>query len=101
MSDDDGGTFHYLYDFSKGPGAKFISVAAAAGTDHYLYFWGTQAGDLYRKSAPFLARKPAGTLGSADGFEYWHGFNADGSPNFMPGESSATALFHDSLPGQA
>ena len=48
-SDDEANTFHYLYDFSKGPDAKFINVAIANGNDGYLYFWGTQGGNLYRK----------------------------------------------------
>jgi hypothetical protein len=98
VSDDDGQTFHNLYDFSKGPAAKFINIAAAQGNDSYVYFWGTQGGDLYRKSAPFLARKPNRTLGRAEGFEYYHGLNAGGAPDFLPGESNATALFHDTLP---
>ena len=50
-SDDDANTFHYLYDFSKGPDAKFINVAIANGNDGYLYFWGTQGGTLPKKSA--------------------------------------------------
>ena len=51
VSDDDANTFHYLYDFSKGPAAKFINVAIANGNDGYLYFWGTQGGNLYREFA--------------------------------------------------
>jgi Domain of unknown function (DUF4185) len=98
VSDDDGNTFHYSYDFSQGPGAKFVEVAPAQGSDGFVYFWGTQGGDLYRQSAPFLARKPVGSLGSPDGLEYWHGSNADGTPQFMPGETSASPLFHDTLP---
>ena len=101
VSDDDGNTFHYLYDLSKGPQARFINVAAAQGNDAYVYLWGTQGGDLYRKSPPYLARKPVGSLGSPDGFEYLHAVNGDGTPVFMPGESNATPLFHDSLPDSA
>src|ERR1700686_3735605 len=42
VSDDDGNTYHYLYDFSapscvRCEGAKFINVAVGAGTDGYLY----------------------------------------------------------------
>jgi len=95
VSDDDGNTFHYAYDFSQGPGARFVMLAPAAGQDGNLYFWGTQGGDLYRKSPPYLARKPVGSLGSATGLEYWHGLNADGTPQFMPGEANAAPLFHD------
>src|SRR5579863_9824041 len=62
VSDDDGNTFHYLYDFSKGPctnceGAKFIYTAIAFGQDDYVYFWGSEGGLHFRKSVPYLARK--------------------------------------------
>ncbi len=99
-SDDDANTFHYLYDFSKGPDAKFINVAIANGNDGYLYFWGTQGGNLYRKSPPFLARKPIGSMNNLNGIEYLHEVNPDGTPVFMPNESDATPLFHDYLGGQ-
>ena len=92
-SDDDANTVHYLYDFSKGPDAKFINVAIANGNDGYLYFWGTQGGNLYRKSPPFLARKPIGSMNSLNGIEYLHAVNPDGTPVFMPSESDATPLF--------
>jgi len=36
VSEDDGNTWHYLYDFSKGPGAKFVNVAIGRGEDGYL-----------------------------------------------------------------
>ncbi len=94
-SDDGANTFHYLYDFSKGPNAKFINVAIAAGNDGYLYFWGTQGGNLYRKSPPFLARKPIGTMNSLNGMEYLHAVNTDGTPVFSSNESDAMPLFHD------
>ena len=96
-SDDNASTFHYLYDLSKGPDAKFINVAIAQGQDGYLYFWGTQGGSLYRKSPPFLARKPVGSMNSLNGIEYLHAVNSDGTPVFMPGETDATPLFHDYL----
>jgi len=99
-SDDNANSFHFLYDFSKGPDAKFINVAIAQGQDGYLYFWGTQGGPLYRKSAPFLARKPIGSLSNANGIEYLHVVDSHGTPKFMPGESNAMPLFHDYLSGQ-
>jgi len=99
-SDDDANTFHYLYDFSKGSDAKFINLAIATGNDGYLYFWGTQGGMLYRKSPPFLARKPIGSMNSLTGIEYLHAVNPDGIPVFMPNESDAMPLFHDHLQGQ-
>ena len=100
-SDDDANTFHYLYDFSKGPDAKFINVAIAPGNDGYLYFWGTQGGTLYRKSPPFLARKPVGSMNNLNGIEYLQAVKPDGTPVFMSGESDATPLFHDMTPDAA
>ena len=100
-SDDNANTFHYLYDFSKGPVAKFINVAIAAGNDGYLYFWGTQGGTLYRKGPPFLARKPVGSMNSLNGIEYLQAVKPDGTPVFVPGENEATPLFHDMAPDAA
>ena len=94
-SDDDGQTFHYLYDFSKGPDAHFIDTAIAAAADGYLYFWGAQGGDNYRKSAAYLARKPVGSMGTLDPIQYLKAVNADGSPVFSASESDAMPLFHD------
>jgi Domain of unknown function (DUF4185) len=51
-SEDNANTFQYLYDFSKGPNAKFINVAISKASDGYIYFWGTQGGLQYRKSPP-------------------------------------------------
>lgn len=100
-SHDNANTFHYLYDFSKGPNAKFLNVAIARGSDGYLYFWGTQGGMLYRKSPPFLARKPIGSMDSLIGIEYLQAIRSDGTPVFIPDESEATPLFHDNLAGAA
>lgn len=100
VSDDDGNTYHYLYDFSapscsRCDGAKFVNVAIAKGTDGYLYFWGTQGGRFYRKSAVFLARKLAGTIAQAGGMQYFTGLAKDGTPNFSASEADAAALFQD------
>ena len=99
VSDDDANTFHFLYNFSKEPGARFINTAISRGQDGYMYFWGTQGDSLYRKSAPFLARKPVGSMADSTGMQYLHALNPDGTPAWMAGESNGTALFHDSLPG--
>ncbi len=99
VSDDSANTFHFLYNFSTAPDAKFIFSAIAAAQDGYLYIWGTQGDTLYRKSPPFLARKPVGSMGDSTAIEYYHGLNPDGSPIFTTGESTAVPLFHDSLPG--
>ncbi len=98
VSDDDASTFHYLYNFSKEPAAKFIGTAIAKGQDGFIYFWGTQSDTLYRKSAVYLARKPIGSMADSTSIEYLHAVNPDGSPVFMPNENNATPLFHDYLP---
>jgi len=99
VSDDDANTFHFLYNFSREPQAKFINTAIARGQDGFFYFWGTQGDTLYRKSAPFLARKPIGSMADSTAIQYLHALNPDGTPVFMAGESNAAPLFHDSLPG--
>ncbi len=99
VSDDSARTFHYLYNFSVAPGAKFIFSAIAVGQDGYIYVWGAMGDTLYRKSAPFLARKPVGGMGDSTAITYFHGLNADGTPIFTAGEASANPIFHDSLPG--
>src|SRR5450631_3674728 len=62
VSDDDGNTYHYLYDFSAPSctgcdGAKFVNVAIVSGAsslkDGYVYFWGSQGGAGYRNSSVF------------------------------------------------
>lgn len=93
VSDDDGRTFHLLYDFSKG---RFINTAIARGPDGYIYFWGTQGGDLYRHSAPFFARKKAALIDRSGAMEYYAGLGGGGAPRFSASEGDAAPLFADS-----
>ncbi len=105
VSDDDGITYRYLYDFSTPSctgcdGAKFVSVAivsaASSLKDGYLYFWGSQGGSGYRNSSVFLARKLATAMGQAGGMQYFSGLAADGvTPNWSASESNAAQLFQD------
>ncbi len=100
VSDDDANTWRYLYDFSKGPDAKFINTAIAEGADGYLYFWGTRGGPFYYKSPAFMARMQAADLGRLDGaqsLEYLADVSADGRPRFSKSEADAAPLFHDYL----
>jgi hypothetical protein len=82
VSDDDANTFHYLYNFSKGHGAKFIMTAIVKGQDGYIYFWGTQGDTLFRKSPPFLARKTVGAMNDSTAIEYLHEVYPYGTPVF-------------------
>lgn len=101
VSDDDGNTYHYLYDFSapsctRCDGAKFVNVAIANGLgDGYLYFWGSQGGTGYRNSSVFLARKLATGIAQAGGMQYFTGLTKNGTPNFSAAEADAVALFQD------
>ena len=101
VSDDDGNTYHYLYDFSAPQcslcnGAKFINAAIVSGTDGYLYFWGSQGGTGYRNSSVFLARKLASSMAQPGGMQYFTGLAKDGvTPNWSAAESDAVQLFQD------
>src|SRR5271169_4200824 len=95
VSDDDASTFHFLYDFSKRPGAKFIKTTIARGNDGYLYFRGTPGGLLMRHTPPYFSRKRADLMDQARGIEYFAGLSPDGQPRFSPSESDAFQLFHD------
>jgi len=100
VSDDDGNTYHYLYDLSAPPcfrcdGAKFVNVAIANGTDGYLYFWGSQGGSGYRNSPVYLARKLVSTVAQPGGMQYFTGLANSGTPNFSVSEADAAALFQD------
>ncbi|MBV8084637.1 MAG: DUF4185 domain-containing protein [Chloroflexi bacterium] len=94
-SDDDGSTFHYVYDVSKGPGAKFVMITPVAAPDGYIYLYGSEGGDQFRKSPPFLARKKASDIATQAGTEYLTGLGADGSPRFSTNEADAAPLFSD------
>jgi len=100
-SDDDARTFHYLYDVSKGPGAKFIYGSMARGPDGYIYFWGAQGGALYRRSAPYFARKKTELLDRTGEMEYFTGAGPGGQPRFSSSEADASPLFEDYLDGSA
>lgn len=97
VSEDDGRTFRYCYDLSRGPDARFINVALAHGPDGFLYIWGTRGGDNYRKSAVFFARKQLSDLLRPGGMAYFTGFGPLGAPRFSPRESEAAPLFAEPM----
>jgi hypothetical protein len=100
VSTDNAQSFHYLYDFSKGPGAKFIMNAIQAGQDGYIYFWGTEGAKQYRRSPVYLARLRADAIATGDGRQYFYGFGPEGGALFArDNESAAVPLFHDYIPG--
>jgi uncharacterized protein (TIGR03437 family) len=101
VSDDDGNTYHYLYDLSVPScalcsGAKFVNVSIGAGTDGYLYFWGSEGGSGARNSSVYLARKLSAAIAQAGGMQYFTGLAKDGkTPNWSASESDAAGLFQD------
>ena len=95
VSDDDANTFRFLYDFSKGPGAKFIKATIARREGGYLYVWGTPGGLMMRHTPPYFARKRAETIDQPGGMEYFAGLGSDGKPRFSMSESDAFPLFAD------
>jgi len=105
VSDDDGNSYHYLYDFSAPSctfcdGAKFVNVAIASSAsslkDGYLYFWGSAGGTGYRNSSVFLARKLATTMALTGGMQYFTGLAKDGvTPTWSASESDSAQLFQD------
>jgi len=101
VSDDDGNTYHYLYDLSAPScsgceGANFINVAIANGlADGYLYFRGSQGGAGYRHSSVFLARKLATGIAQAGGINSFTGLDKSGTPSFTDSEAGAVPLLQD------
>jgi hypothetical protein len=98
-------TFQGLYDLSApsvtdryGNGAKFVDVAMELGTDGYVYFWGIPGGSQRKMGAPYVARKPAADMGTSAGITYFRGYNSQGDPQFVAGESNARRVFSDSPP---
>lgn len=88
-----GGHFGYLYDLSTD---KFTYVSLADGSDGYIYIWGVRAaGNNFRHSPPYLARKPIGGMGQATNIQYFSGLTSSGQPAFTSQEASAVPLFHD------
>jgi hypothetical protein len=96
VSEDDGATFRYLYDFSKGtPSGKFINVPVAKGPEGALLFWGAEGGELYRRSAPYFAFKNPSAINQPGGMQYFIGLGDDGKPRYSSSEADAVPLFHD------
>lgn len=95
VSNDDASTFHFLYDFSRGPSAKFIKTTISRSDDGYLYFWGTPGGLLMRHTPPYFARKRADLVDQPGGMDYFAGLSPDGKPRFSASEADAFPLFLD------
>jgi hypothetical protein len=96
-AEDDGvtGNYRYLYDLSKGEKCLFSCGAMATSRDGFVYFWSTNGGKYFRRSAPFLARKRAADIERVTGMEFFAGLAADGKAAWSPKEADAAPIFKD------
>ncbi len=106
VSDDDGQTFSYLYDFSS---KNFINVsvvevdtadlstAFAAGTGKALVIFGS---GFYRRSDVFLAVQPSDQIGARSSIRYFAGLDSSGRPTLSSNEEDAQPLFNQPVVGE-
>ncbi|MCJ7654877.1 MAG: DUF4185 domain-containing protein [Dehalococcoidia bacterium] len=106
VSDDDGQTFTYLYDFSS---KHFINVsvvevdradlsaAFAPGSGKVLVIFGSGP---YRRSDVYLAVQSSDQIGSRSSVRYFAGLDNSGRPILSPNEDDAEALFSQPVVGE-
>ena len=106
VSDDDGQTFNYLYDFST---ENFINVSIVeadmadlggtfgTGTGKELVIFGSGP---YRRSNVFLAFQPSDQIGSPSGLSYFAGLDGSGRPTLGTSEDDAQPLFNQPVVGE-
>ncbi len=106
VSDDDGQTFSYLYDFSTD---NFINVsvvevdkadlssAFGAGAGKALVIFGSGP---YRRSNVFLAVQPSDQIGSRSSINYFAGMDGSGRPTLSSNEDDAQPLFNQPVVGE-
>jgi len=103
--DDNTRKFTYLYTFST---AKFLNVQVVAvnnseipglpqSSGKGLLIWGSGE---YRKSDPYLAYMPLGSIENKSTVSYFRGTDAGGNPQWSRNEADATPLFHDPIIGE-
>jgi hypothetical protein len=106
VSDDDGQTFTYLYDFSS---QNFINVsvveiekadlnaAFTTGAGKALVIFGSGP---YRRSNVFLAVQPSDQIGSRLSVRYFAGLDSFGRPTLSSSEDDAQPLFNQPVVGE-
>jgi hypothetical protein len=105
VSEDDGHTFKYLYDFSR---QNFINVSITlvnridwAGlplsAGEALVIFGS---GRYRHSDVYLATQPSTDIAVPTSLRYWAGFDPRGQPVWSPVESDARRLFDQPCVGE-
>jgi len=105
VSEDDGQTFQYLYDFSID---KFINLSIVEGapnaatiypgaTNDGLVIFGSGA---YRESDLYLAIQPASQIDDRSSILYFSGMGIDSKPLWSQAESDADPLFSQPCIGE-
>ncbi len=106
VSDDDGQTFTYLYDFSS---KHFINVSVVEADKADLSAYFTQAtgkvlvifgSGPYRRSDVRLAAQPSDQILSRNSVRYFAGLDNSGRPILSPNEDDAKALFSQPVVGE-
>jgi len=106
VSDDDGQTFTYLYDFSTNHFINVsivevdradLSAAFAPGSSKVLVIFGS---GLYRRSNVYLAAQPSDQIESPSSVRYFAGLDDSGQPILSPDEDDAKALFNQPVVGE-
>jgi hypothetical protein len=106
VSDDDGQTFTYLYDFSSNHFINVsvvevdkadLSAAFAAGSSKVLVIFGSGS---YRRSDVRLAVQPSDQIGSRSSIRYFAGLDSSGRPTLSSNEDDAQALFSQPVVGE-
>ena len=105
VSEDDGSTFRYLYDFSK---LYFINVSVVEvdlaqwngfpqNADSGLVIFGS---GTFRQSNIRLAFQPADSIEMPQSLRYFTGLNQTGTPQWSPREEEAEPLFSQPCVGE-
>jgi len=106
VSDDDGHTFTYLYDFSTNHFINVsivevdradLSAAFAPGSGKVLVIFGTGP---YRRSNIYLAVQPSDQIESPSSVRYFAGLDSSGQPVLSSNEDDAQALFNQPVVGE-
>jgi len=106
VSDDDGQTFTYLYDFSTNHFINVsivevdrsdLSAAFAPGSDKVLVIFGSGP---YRRSDVYLAIQPSDQIESPSSVRYFAGLDNSGRPILSSNEDDAQALFSQPVVGE-
>jgi hypothetical protein len=106
VSDDDGDTFTYLYDFST---KHFINVSIVETDEADLNSYFPQdsgkvlvifGSGLYRRSDVRLAFQPSDQIKSHASIRYFAGLDSSGKPILSANEDDAQALFYQPVVGE-